>query len=630
MLKIKNYLFENTELKKYFLVLFTISVILYLFLNLNSAGVWYYEQGTYVAYLKSILSDGDFNIINNIDKNYVWVASKTLNLPDMHDHGVVLLWSPFELLANILNKLGVDKIYYSKTSMSISSLAIFLSGIVTFFFGMINLFRLFKLSNKPALNNFLFWFFPIITPAFWYLLKDFSAADNAVFFYTSIMLYIGNNKEFSNNKFFYFLWGTLLALGRVTKISFIFMTLYFLWIVFYRLNGSRHKLKRWIEFFLGGLIVCLLHFVNTVLQFGYGSLTTGYSVWSSNFEITSLFLNLKKYLFGYFGLFHTSPWLLLSFVIYFVVLLNLSKSKKWFEFFSLISCGFGIMAKFFYEAFGIQMDTETEFGFRRYTLDVPIFLWTLIMFLDFDYIKNKINAFVFGLIFFLISVWSFVYFFWFYDISDNYYSAFGVYHFWESGNPFQEFILLLNTFRHWPSVIEIVKGVTVIFIFISISYILLSKIKNILSVVSTMLIVYFVFTGLNYFNNELNVSALKRDGFFDKIVISNSEQVFLYDDVVSEYFRSIAIAKFTKNRKMFDDNVKLLRNYILKMPLNLIYDPIGFKETIIKSQLRNSSWAADFNAETILDYNAITKYDQAYRGKQFFIPGTRQGPPFAK
>jgi hypothetical protein len=123
---------------------------------------------------------------------------------------------------------------------------------------------------------------------------------------------------------------------------------------------------------------------------------------------------------------------------------------------------------------------------------------------------------------------------------------------------------------------------------------------------------------------------LKQQGFYHQIVIANGDDAFVYDDVISEYQRSISVAKFNKNKPEFEKNVNLVKKYLEKIPEQIIYDPLGFKEAIAQGKLRSTAWAPDFNVDTILDFNAITKYDQAFRGKQFFLPGKYEGPVFAK
>ncbi|MDD4895049.1 MAG: hypothetical protein PHW54_07050, partial [Candidatus Omnitrophica bacterium] len=79
--------------KTVFFVIAFIFLYLFFVYDINFHGP---DEPIYYAYTASIVDDGDFNIINQINLNqsnsYI---SKTNNLPDFHSYGAVVLWAPF-------------------------------------------------------------------------------------------------------------------------------------------------------------------------------------------------------------------------------------------------------------------------------------------------------------------------------------------------------------------------------------------------------------------------------------------------------------------------------------------------------------------------------------------------------
>src|SRR3990170_4600020 len=68
------------------------------------------EYELYISYAESIITDGDLNIANQLmfyDFHRPVLLSETLNYPDFHNNGGIVIWAPFLLIGKLFQSTGL-------------------------------------------------------------------------------------------------------------------------------------------------------------------------------------------------------------------------------------------------------------------------------------------------------------------------------------------------------------------------------------------------------------------------------------------------------------------------------------------------------------------------------------------
>lgn len=594
-------------MKKYRILLISFSIACFSIVGFNSLDSRrpFFEAGIYYAYLDSIIKDQDFNIANNVTSEMSWILSPTYNMPAMHDSGISVLWLPLGIIGHFLDKYKNFSISSSRGESSFLEYSVLVSTFFLIGLGLLMLSKVVRPQTK--IERIVFLVFPLTSPLLYYGLFEFGSADVGAFFWACLTLYIGD--RLGCEKKDAFLWGLAFAIGRIIKISFVFWLPYFLYILWKKSDRSKKTSERtniFLSFFLGSGIVFLLQAVNSFRQFGFFSVTTGY-LYDFEFPRPSVLDSLYSNFIGPYGIFYIGLWVILGIIFFAIVFYQkkCSSDRKVWLFLS-----FSVFFKFIYECLCVS-DNETEFGFRRYLIDLPFLIWMSVLF--FRSLKSKEEKLRASLVMSLLFVWALWYLFWFLDVDRNYFSAFGIYRWWEFGHPGNAFLSFLKViYRSFSRPDQIYLGCFIFFLSLFVITFGQNKLKDrwLIYIVPVFFTIYFALTALNFYFNPLNIEKMRSELKLEKKVISDNISTLLYDEILSELSRSMLIAKYTKNKSLFDRNRKNLNSYLAKIPSHILSDPIHFINDLSNGKLRRNYYNSEVDLENLNDFQAASFYDQ--------------------
>lgn len=588
-----------------------ITLVSWLALNAMSYRPAAFDGGAYVAYTESLINDGDFNIINNIKPEMGWMISGTQNYPDMHDQGVSLLWVPFAIFAKIPEKMGFTQMQTSRGNEPWILACILIASIFLFLYGQ----KILIQTIRPGTlgEKFIFYSFVVATPLLFYVFLDFTSADIAAFFISCICLFLGFNFKLEKKSHFA-TWGALFSLARIIKISFVFWLPFFLVVLILNAkNLTRKRALSGILFFIIGIaFVLLLKSANDYLQFGYLTLANGYD-YDYLFSHSDYLHNLYKNIFGVFGVFHSAQWLILSFACWCWLLWINKKNSRFFVI--VLSLGLGTLAKFLYESTGLS-DGEAQYGYRRYINDIPFCLFFIITTLQ--SLRARINmSRLVVTAYALILVYALVYFFWHRLIDQYHYSAFGAYSIWELNGIFKTFLKFLFEIKTWILQPRLYSTLPLLFvlslIFSSLLFIKENFVNMTVNFIKMLVIFYFLATALNVTLNKKNSEEMRKFGFLENKVVSHSELVFLYDEILSDLGRTILIAKYNRDEISFKTSSERLISYLNYLPDLVVKDPLNFSVNLRNGILRKTYQDPNMEVTNLLDYNAQSYFNRTYQ-----------------
>lgn len=264
------------------------------------------EKNIYDFYSESIVSDMDFNLVNQIPQKEMWQITITGNYPDVHSNGISVLWAPFFLAKQLINKIETKNIQ--------SQHQIFLARtLANAFYGLLFLIIVYRwIQNKfPELNVPLFFvLFYLSTSHYFYLVISPGNADitSAFIGILEIMAFESILKKRNFLKIFSF--GLLLGYGIALKVDHVFYLLLPIGIL---IELMILKVKPWniikesSAFLLGLIIPLVLIGINDYIKFG----RVGYGY----FEVVNTkYYLLFENLFYPTGFFNNNPIYLLSFI----------------------------------------------------------------------------------------------------------------------------------------------------------------------------------------------------------------------------------------------------------------------------------------------------------------------------
>jgi len=569
------------------------------------------DNRVYAAYTESITTDFDLNIANNVSKDLSWLVSKTYNNPDMHDHGLTTLWSPFFIYTKFLSHFNVGPVRDVVTNNIIQA-------IITLFFSLLGiifskkLLDTFKTKSNPYVPISIF---ALTTSFAWYSTIHHQNSDLTVFFFASLFLwackYLFDVKENKYNFFLGLLWGV----GLSIKISMLF---YFPCIVYFFCESYGYiPKKKWLtpvlSFLLGLAATFSLFYTNIVLKFGFFVFGGGYK------ETLQLDYSLFwEALIGPNGYFHLAPITLLCFLVWGYVLLKTIRkpleATKLERFIFLAMTG--PILKMFLECFGFF--ESSEFGVRHYLLDLPLFSAVILYTIE----KAKASSITIIKKYYYIPIamlllWSFTLYLWFWEVHERVPHQWGAYYINETAFFLKSlsfyFMKIGETFKYSLETLSdffVYLPLTLILTF-SLIHFHQSKItkKFVLILSSFIIFSYTIITALNYSYNESNVAKMKTNGDFTNIVVANGIDLYLYDEILSSIGKGLRYNKVRKKKDKFKLLKSSLVNYLDTIETQIVHDPIGFTQGIKKLQLRKSFHEPWSKPDLFIDYDAKSWLD---------------------
>lgn len=182
--------FSKTESLKVtvFLKIYFFLLCFLIFGLLFKPGMLFYEGKLYVYYLASMLSDFDFNLINQVPESMRWLVTKTLFHPDQHPETQTALMLPYYALEFLAKKMSFSVIPATAFDFlySLSTLAMNLFSLLLGFYFVNKICSLYSIKFEI----FDYVFFTFGTTVFYFSFLQTSVLEIAAFPLQSYLLYI--------------------------------------------------------------------------------------------------------------------------------------------------------------------------------------------------------------------------------------------------------------------------------------------------------------------------------------------------------------------------------------------------------------------------------------------------------
>ena len=339
------------------------------------AGDPFYENGTYLAYAKSMMNDFDLNIINQIPDDKSWLITPKNFHPDFHSSLQNIFIIPLMMLENLLNMVGIK----SGTPNLIIS---FLLNFLSLYFSLKYIKKLCAFFNLE-LNNHLFLLFVFGSSLFYFSFFTVHSIDLFSIPFISYCLFTHFNYTRNQEKPDLFNYGIALSLLfclkalNTTLALFLFLS-YF--INLFKSKNYKHALY-FIVFFLS--IILATELTNYVK---YGAFVNPHisSVIMSDFNILHFIKKIFHNFISPSGLFFINPLLtlgLMGFVYWAITELKRKNLTK----IEVIAFLFWVFTTFFHTIALIGNLLEDRYPGRTPLLSLPFLIIGLI------FIYNKIQ-----------------------------------------------------------------------------------------------------------------------------------------------------------------------------------------------------------------------------------------------
>ncbi len=262
------------------------------------------DDRLYIDYTRSIVEDGDFNVANQMyAPGAACELSPTFNVPDFHNHGGIVIWTPFylygKLVFRMLRVMGVpaairvDEAYVTGLSWVFSTV-VFALGVLLISFLVLR--RFFNTGISCISLGALFFG----TPFFYYVLYQNGNANIAAAFFCAVMVWFAVSiMEFKRSHLA--LLGLFFSVCICVKVD-LWFTIFFIvpYLVFKALEEKGRPADLYI-FFVCLIPAVLLKGMNDYLK--YGMLFSGeFSMFNPH-----RFFFWEQVISPYHGFVYTSP-----------------------------------------------------------------------------------------------------------------------------------------------------------------------------------------------------------------------------------------------------------------------------------------------------------------------------------
>ena len=550
----------------YSLILFVLGVVSYRFSETTGRGP--VEYGVFTAYGVSLMEDGDMNIINQLPDIFAWMITESGSDVDYHEYGKASIALPLLFLAKLF-KLNhyPNNIYYHFFFI------LFNLGIVYLWINLLNRTCQLFLGEKANFKWVIALFFFNI-PVWWYSFFHVNGSDLIACLLFNFIIYTFL-KNLDVTKWSYLIsQAALLMFAAFVKVTFLFYLP--LWGFYLYHHSFNRKMigKVFCAHVIGFVITYLPH---TIFQhFKYGQLMLGHS---ENFR--PQFFVLWETLFSQNGYFVSTPFYLLSLAGF----LYLTFKKKDVSSKFLLYMGFWFVVKLILVSF--RPIEDELFGARMIMLDSYLFLPLGLLFIKKLFGNHYIKASyaILG----LGSLYSFYLMCIFLSDQDA----------WNAVYNFKlvSFQLGLSYFKNIINSLNLgdfTNFAPYLFLSVIISGVCLA-IKNLpynktakavtLSILTSFLIGHV----LHLYNFKDNVETLRAYGFYEDKLMAEGPRLFIYDDTVSVFDKSMFNAKKRGDEEGYLLREKVLKEYYKKIKPEILHDPIGFTESLETGNYRASA-----------------------------------------
>ncbi len=522
-----------------------------------------FENGVYLRYLKSMLQDFDFNIINQfsnpVDR---WMVSPNYNHPDHRSPFIsVLLFFPYFLAKGIL---APWQEHFIQQSAYYIFFVAYLVGVVAIQKMESHLGSIYK---KMLLFSFL------SSVGLWYFLFDpgeISLLCVPLSTYLFLKLFFSDEKEFS----------TKIQLLLALALFFLIKPDSVFWLLPTAVVIIQTRDKKFIGWSLALFAIsALVLYTTTLSRLGYETVTLPVfqtEIWRSHLI-----------LFGAAGLFKYTP----AFFFAYIALIagSLFHRGKWRQasLFSIVV----ITSKIIFFGFIVSDNLDTFAG-RVFLSELP--LWAFGYFLIWNYSKPLALAIIAFSLFrnfyhleIILADWTKD---WHllekvhYISRRGFFSYEGLTHFWKGAWRFYEYRFSFFDYYILRRIlfVSLLTGIAVTVI----SQIRLKAMPKI--VLGSLTGLTMIFFSLNLIYNASNAQTLKENGFFENTIVAKNEALH-YDEFLDVVYTIEFMSKVLGTpSKAYTE--KLREDFLFRVEDNIVHDPVGFLDQLKKRQVRPSFW----------------------------------------
>lgn len=553
-------------LKDYFVIYF---IVIGLFFLTSSIVIYgpFHEDQMYIFFSKSILADGDFNLINQVSEKFKWLVTKEMYFPTSHS----TLQTPALIFSYIFEKLAI--LFTNKSIIKDFHIGAYFIHIISLIVG----YRFTKMAVHElgyTLSRLKFLFFVFSSSLFYFSFLYLSVIEIFCFSLSSYLFYmmtlIKNQKTSTINPT---ILGIVATSLYVAKSSYMFVFLFFVVFIFIETFINKNY-KFGLKYLLGFFIAFLPFYLNNITQ--YGELTYIYGYFTAAFKISfqNAIQTIKVGYFGIGGLFYSNPVYFLSFlgVIYYVSK-DLLKRVNYFSVFCLA----WLMASFFQTIFLLGPIVDEHYVGRLVLTSLPLLIFGQIVFVDKLNLSNRklclFASLFIGLQFY--SLFNYLYF----DGQSHYAYANTKIH-----SNFSEVVFYL-----WDRLLngsnEIFSDIWFVLLYCSFAslvvyYLVKAKLninhffKNLIYVYIT---IFIFFATLNFKNAKRNSDQyFSNKDRYESTVIGNNGEIYLFNhilDVLESQYRN------SDDKTKIEIN-KLRHAYYLRIKKQLVKSTLKFNKVI--------------------------------------------------
>ncbi len=536
------------------------------------------EFGAYSAYPRSLLLDGDLNIVNQLPKEATWIISPTLSAPSYFDHGHSLLWLPFVAYEKIVYWLFPNdalKIQFSN----------FTFAIMGAFFSFLSFLLLKNISFIEPRDNLKKIFLSLvgIFPMIFCLIFSPSNADITAMLAASLFLYIlGSLKKEQSSTI---LIGLFTALILTIKINlYFYLPFLLLWIN--QFPGRKEKIKQCVLIFFSAIFIMIPYITNSILKYGHWE-------WPYRwFAETSTQFILGITLWGEAGYLQQTPGIILIVICSSLLFLfNYKKEDRftrWFIGLSLftISIETLIFSKRF---FMTQLSYPLA---RNVVFFLPLFF--VLLNLIFKSLKNQSRLHgLFNILIVLAAIWSMGFQFSLYHYENelikweqvfspqDYLSIWKniIHHFYLLKSHFYDFILLYALY------LPLIAFCFLLYYGFKSS--LHNSPKLIPRIILALSISYAAITVLNVMNHTKNTDRWLKEGCYQNQSIGKNSKVYSFDELNDITALSKNYYNRTSNKELISAIETWEKKYLENLDNDFLFDPMNNAEKI-RSQTKTS------------------------------------------
>lgn len=576
----------NTAGFKGFAILFFSISAFIVFSLLAKPGMLFYEGKIYLQYLSSMISDYDFNIINQVPKPMSWLVTGNYFHPDHHSESQTAIMMPFYFLEFLSKKLSFSTIPSAayEFQFSLSTLALnFFSLLLGFYF-------LFKaclnLSLRVTLSDFAA--FTLGTALFYFSFLQSSVLEVTAFPLLSYLIMSYLSEKTPSRQSSPAILGIACGFLFISKITFWPACLGFGLVFCFRFFKAK-RFSDLIYFSAGFVPILAAAIINNILKYGYffpaATVPPVHHFFDFSFENFN-----RNLIYGFFpegGLFFANPIYFLAVVGFFLFLIFLFREKKVGTFIFATSLVWFVLAFFGHLNLSGYI-VEDHLPGRIHLAFLPM------LFLGFVYLKSRMPV-GFSRPFALLCLLSVA---WHLFITAGYLVMIQGSSFLYAGNmvPKKSLISVLlpkylarvnenatGIAAHIWQILVFALFLTTIFYFI---YKSLHRERILRLFVFFCSLMFLLSTCLNLIFSSKNVETMKDQGFFQTMAIGNGAEIF-HLEYVLQYVKTAKIRCSPAICKNLDLGLK---DYYSAVPKQLIRSTESLNKAVAEASPDFSYW----------------------------------------